>query len=265
MRPIYYRRDGTPCNDMNIAAWAQELEANRRVARTRITDPANQDHSVDVSTVFLGLNHQYGDGPPLIFESMAFGSIDDEYMDRYATETQAMIGHRQMVSEIASSMTDPVVEDIENEPRPAQPEEVTTTTINDQRTSMDIQFVDVSGFGDRMAQRLGPDVRQGTLRVRGYSPGAPPPDDVVNLFRQFAAGGTPPVTPDQSRDILDRIDAATGCQQCEGPSQSGDFCSPGCLRAWHAQHAVPLPPSEDAALVHPGYDYARWTPKNLDE
>lgn len=257
MRPIYYRRDSTPCNDMNIAAWAQELEANRRVARTRITDPANQDHSVDVSTVFLGLNHQYGDGPPLIFESMAFGSIDDEYMDRYATETQAMIGHRQMVSEIASSMTDPVVEDIENEPQPAQPEPEGWTARD---------TLDVSGFGDAV-QRLLPFTQQGTLTIRGpYSVPRPMSED---MFRQFVAEGTPGTSASgpqiQARDILDRIDAATGCQQCEGPSQSGDFCSPGCLRAWHAQHAVPLPPSEDAALVYPGYDYARWTPKNLDE
>ena len=38
-------------------------------------------------------------------------------------------------------------------------------------------------------------------------------------------------------DILDRIDAAVGCQQCGGPldgSPSGDFCTEDCQDIWHA-------------------------------
>lgn len=38
-------------------------------------------------------------------------------------------------------------------------------------------------------------------------------------------------------DILDQIDAVTGCQQCAGPlgdSPSGDFCGESCQLAWHA-------------------------------
>jgi hypothetical protein len=40
-----------------------------------------------------------------------------------------------------------------------------------------------------------------------------------------------------SRDILDLIDAATGCQQCEGPlgsSPSDLFCSEDCQTTWSA-------------------------------
>jgi hypothetical protein len=70
-------------------------------------------------------------------------------------------------------------------------------------------------------------------------------------------------------DILEVIDAATGCQQCGGPledSPSSDFCDPGCQRRWHARHAHALDPwSDDAAPVYPGYDAARWRPEGSDE
>lgn len=39
------------------------------------------------------------------------------------------------------------------------------------------------------------------------------------------------------QSTLDAIDAATGCQQCEGPlgtSPSGDFCSELCQQTWSA-------------------------------
>lgn len=53
-----------------------------------------------VSTVWLGLNHQYGDGPPLIFESMMFqDSFLEELADRYSTEEEAIAGHYRMVQE----------------------------------------------------------------------------------------------------------------------------------------------------------------------
>lgn len=67
-------------------------------------------------------------------------------------------------------------------------------------------------------------------------------------------------------DILAAIDAAVGCQQCEGElTVSNDFCSPDCQRAWHAERAVPLPWAPDAALVYVGYDAARWRPETEDE
>lgn len=63
-------------------------------------------------------------------------------------------------------------------------------------------------------------------------------------------------------DILAAIDAAVGCQQCEGElTVSNDFCSPDCQHAWHAERAVPLPWAPDAALVYVDYDAARWRPE----
>lgn len=50
-----------------------------------------------VSTVWMGLDHQFGDGPPLIFETMCLGGDHDAECFRYATEQEAIEGHRRMV------------------------------------------------------------------------------------------------------------------------------------------------------------------------
>ena len=58
-----------------------------------------------VSTVWLGLNHRYGDGAPLIFETMVFPEKDnfsDEVCERYSTLAEAEEGHKKMVEKICS-------------------------------------------------------------------------------------------------------------------------------------------------------------------
>jgi hypothetical protein len=51
----------------------------------------------DVSTVFLGLDHSFGHGPPLLFETMIFGGERDQYQERYSTLQDAMDGHDRAV------------------------------------------------------------------------------------------------------------------------------------------------------------------------
>ena len=95
--PMYYDREGKPMD--GVLRWAKLLEdpAYKRVAETTVG-------KYWVSTVWLGLDHNFGfGGPPLIFETMVFhsgdGSMlgDDEYMERYATEEQALAGHAHIV------------------------------------------------------------------------------------------------------------------------------------------------------------------------
>ena len=50
-----------------------------------------------ISTVFLGLNHNCGDGPPILFETMVFGGEFDGYQDRYSTWEEAEEGHKKAV------------------------------------------------------------------------------------------------------------------------------------------------------------------------
>lgn len=51
-----------------------------------------------VSTVFLCINHNFGLGEPILFETMVFpnGSLIEEYCERYTTYDEAMEGHQRI-------------------------------------------------------------------------------------------------------------------------------------------------------------------------
>ena len=83
-------RKTVSCDLMTLAK-AMNNVANRRIERTQIND------EVHVSTVFLGLDHSFGEGPPLLFETMVFGGDMDQEEDRYTTYDQAEAGHKAMV------------------------------------------------------------------------------------------------------------------------------------------------------------------------
>lgn len=79
--------EAVPCDD--LMEWAKWFEkGNRRVAEDVRGD-------IRVSTIFLGMNHNWGDGPPLLFETMIFGGEHDLYQDRYATWNEAVDGHKK--------------------------------------------------------------------------------------------------------------------------------------------------------------------------
>ena len=69
--------------------------------------PASQFHlktkvkEYEISTVFLGLDHSHGHGPPVLFETMVFGG--DKYdcvQERYYTKKEAIKGHKKIVKEV---------------------------------------------------------------------------------------------------------------------------------------------------------------------
>ena len=73
--------DGKRVIPVDVMTWAKSFgDTSRRVAETTIKQPnrllwalgARPDYWV--STVFLGLDHNWGVGPPLIFETMVFKS-----------------------------------------------------------------------------------------------------------------------------------------------------------------------------------------------
>lgn len=60
--------------------------------RTVISD------EVEVSTVWLGLNHRlFGEGPPLIWETMIFGGEHDNDYWRYSSRQEALDDHERIV------------------------------------------------------------------------------------------------------------------------------------------------------------------------
>jgi hypothetical protein len=46
----------------------------------------------------LCIDHRFGSGPPLLFETMIFGEEDDEYQKRYSTWKEAEEGHQIAVN-----------------------------------------------------------------------------------------------------------------------------------------------------------------------
>lgn len=55
---------------------------------------------VEVSTVFLGLDHSFEGKKPLLFETMVFGGPNDGIENRYSTWRQAESGHVEIVKKI---------------------------------------------------------------------------------------------------------------------------------------------------------------------
>jgi len=52
---------------------------------------------IRVSTIFLGLDHNFGGGKPILFETMIFGGKHDQYQERYHTWEEAEKGHKKAV------------------------------------------------------------------------------------------------------------------------------------------------------------------------
>ena len=87
----FYDRKGRP---MELMEWAKAFESDdRRVGKDTIDGQR-------VSTVWLGIDHSFGEGPSLIFETMIFGGPHDQYCDRYSNEEAALAGHNRTVTAI---------------------------------------------------------------------------------------------------------------------------------------------------------------------
>jgi hypothetical protein len=85
----------TPVPEPDLETWARWFEtADRRVAFTRLP-------RCDVSTVFLGLDHAFYGGPPLLFETMVFWDGEGgREQERCSTWMEAEEMHRRMVEQV---------------------------------------------------------------------------------------------------------------------------------------------------------------------
>jgi len=78
--------------ECNLMTWARWFEAASHLNERHV---GNDDvGGMRVSTVFLGMNHQWGNGPKLWFETMVFGGPLHEMTQRYTTWEQAEAGHK---------------------------------------------------------------------------------------------------------------------------------------------------------------------------
>lgn len=93
----YVLKDHTPVKEPSLYKWGRWFEGhNRRVERTMI-------EGTRVSTVFLGLDHNFGsEGSPLLFETMVFGEDKpfDQEMTRCSTWDEAVLMHHAMCERV---------------------------------------------------------------------------------------------------------------------------------------------------------------------
>lgn len=83
---------------VDILEWGKWFEtADRVVAQDEVGGHV-------VSTVFLGIDHNFGAGPPLLYETMVFpkDAWAEQDCERYATRAEAQAGHVAMVTKWAS-------------------------------------------------------------------------------------------------------------------------------------------------------------------
>ncbi len=75
------------------AAWFQK-SPNRIVKKEHIGES-------QVSTIFLGIDHNYADGPPLLWETMVFSGKFDQEQDRCGgNRSDALAMHDRMAAKV---------------------------------------------------------------------------------------------------------------------------------------------------------------------
>jgi hypothetical protein len=98
-RPIYYKLDGHTPVPVDHSQWPlighEDVKAMAESVGARVASSVIGD--VEISTVFTGLDMQHFDGPPLLFETMAFPSNE---VWRYSTWEQAETGHAEIVGKL---------------------------------------------------------------------------------------------------------------------------------------------------------------------
>lgn len=93
-----YILDGkTPVPCFDITQWGSLSKNDKLVGLYKFGE-------VVVSTVFLGMDHSFDGGNPVLFETMIFGGEYDQFQERYYTWDEAEEGHKvacELVSKIA--------------------------------------------------------------------------------------------------------------------------------------------------------------------
>ncbi len=96
---------GEPEQCHDLLAWAEWMaHADRHVSQD--LDEGVGATRVSVSTIFLGVNYRhFGEGPPILWETMVFGGPLDLVGDRYTSREAAALGHQAMCARVMQALT----------------------------------------------------------------------------------------------------------------------------------------------------------------
>lgn len=103
---------------MEWVTWKEQNPEQFNAAHVVGRDVVN---GLTVSTVCLFLDHRFGPGEPLIYETMIFDHSDpghewsELYCDRYPTRAVAMLGHEAAIERVKSGEVKPRLRGAEEE------------------------------------------------------------------------------------------------------------------------------------------------------
>lgn len=96
-RYILKGKKAIPIKD--VVKWSNWFEKADRIVKQESIKPGG----VWISTVFLGLDHNFSEGKPILFETMVFTSkksMKEIDVVRYSTWEEAEKGHKEMVKKL---------------------------------------------------------------------------------------------------------------------------------------------------------------------
>jgi hypothetical protein len=98
MKPYYILIEKEYYGIDDVVAWSKWWNnTDRHIAFDKIGD-------VEVSTIFLGIDHRHGGDIPVLFETLISNGPLDGDMDRYHTYEEAEEGHLRMVERVKRAL-----------------------------------------------------------------------------------------------------------------------------------------------------------------
>jgi hypothetical protein len=91
MSDLYILENGVPVKARSTLEWGRWFEENKDQKRVAY----DEMRGCRISTVFLGMDHNWGEGPPILYETRIFGGEHDEWQERAATREEALQIHER--------------------------------------------------------------------------------------------------------------------------------------------------------------------------
>ena len=101
--------DPEPTDDPIVwSVWFERASRDRSRIVAQDRDERKGAPDVLVSTVFLGLDHAFTGGPPVLWETLVMGGRLDGEMVRYTSRDAALVGHAAMCRRVFHAEKNPV-------------------------------------------------------------------------------------------------------------------------------------------------------------
>lgn len=92
----YYNMEGQPISEQEASKLLASFDDTRAIAHSLY-------NHVEISTVLLVFDMNFGTPPPLIFETMISGGVYDDHIERYSTKEEAVKGHVRLLKMVKAS------------------------------------------------------------------------------------------------------------------------------------------------------------------